>query len=153
MSLETTNQLRNSFFAKRVIVTINTDGSLDDSKRELFNRVLGFIDKAKAGKVQIDSGKLSTEPVESISAYKTALDTFFIMDIDEKKDNKCFNRILDKILKEVNDILDNNKIVSKETLSTTYDYFTNTRKLATKQASIQLVNQQEVVGWPTPMRF
>jgi len=153
MSLETANQLKNSFFAKRVVLIIDENGPLDESKREIFERINKFVDRAQEGYNQIDSGQLSSEPVKSIFAYKTALDTFFNMEIDEEKDKKCFKNLLENIRKEVNGILKNNMEISKENLPKTHSYFTKTRKLASRKASLQLIKQQEFVGWPTPMQF
>ncbi len=153
MSLETANQLKNSYFAKRVVSAIDENGSLNEQKREIFERINEFVNRAKEGYDQVDSGMLSSEPVKSIFAYKTALDTFFNMDMDEKKDEECFNSLLDNIRNEVDGILNHNKEISKENLPCTHSYFTKTRKLASRKSSLQLIKQQEFVGWPTPMRF
>ena len=153
MSYEIITQVKNSFFAKRVITTLEKGGPLDESKLELLDRITEFVIRAQQGKKQIDSGKLAQEPVKSISAYKAALNTFFIMDIDQEKDRKCFEKILDEILDEVDKTKKEKNEVSKENLPTTYSYFVNARKLATRQASRQIINQQELVAWPTPMKL
>lgn len=152
MSLESVNLLRDSFFTKRVLNVIKEKGSMDESRREIFERILKYLDTIKNGKEQIQTGNLVEQPVKSIIAYRKAIGIIADLPCDEEKNEKYFNKILEDIEKEVKGTLRTN-IVSPESLKTTVEYFKEARKIAVMESARETMGGQEVVTWQTPMQF
>lgn len=152
MNQESSNLLKDSFFAKRVLDTIRLDGTVDDSKIEIFNRVLKHLETIKNGRTQIQTGNLADQPVKSIIAYRKAIGIIADLPCDEEKNEVYFDKVLEEIRKEVMTTLDSMSI-SADNLKFTAEFFREARKLAVQESAREAMGGQELATWQTPMQF
>src|SRR5439155_21884474 len=83
MNFQVIDAMEDGFFAERVIKTIRENGKNDESKRELLKLVVKYIDRIEEGKSR-KTGKRVSDPVESLVAYRKALDIIAALPCDEE---------------------------------------------------------------------
>ncbi|HXG74466.1 MAG TPA: hypothetical protein VNK44_06590 [Candidatus Nitrosotenuis sp.] len=146
MSIETSVFLKQSFFASRVIDTITSDGRLDRSKRELFQRVLEYLETVKNGESELKGGSLVESPFKSIREYKNAFKIMMGIECSEEKNEEFLNVLLENIRKEIQTSLNTRRIDPKK-LQTTKEFFQEAYKLSMEESSRQLMKSQEHDNW------
>jgi len=141
--------LGEGFFADRVVVTLSSEKAIGSSEREMLNRIVSFMGKIERGKEHVDTGRLSSEAVESIGAYYKAMINFQALlkgmgMMDEKK----FQHLLKQIYDEVGNSLENNRIEPAR-LKTTIDFFKAVQRGTLSETSRHWAKEFEVLRWPT----
>ncbi len=146
MSTEATNQLKQSFFADRILDTIHEEGKLDKSKRELFERILEYLENVKNGESELENGSLVENPFESIKAYRNAFQIMTLIPCDEEKNKIFLKKLLKNIKNEVKTTI-STKTINSQNMKTTKEYFTEAYNLAMSESSYQLMDSLETDNW------
>src|SRR3989304_10545945 len=65
--------LEEGFFSDKVVDLIKEKRTVDSSIEKTLVEIRHFVEKARSGEKQVTSGKLSSDAVDSISAYSRAI--------------------------------------------------------------------------------
>ena len=151
MSLKISDALEDGFFAERVLNTIKDKKKNDEAKLELLQLVIDYINKIEEGKLR-KSGKLVPDPVESLVAYRKALDIIASLPCDEVINEIHIKKILEGVKLEVQMAIDN-RIINPRDLKKTYEYFKGAKELAIREITTESMKRKESSDWPAPMLF
>lgn len=115
--------LAEGFFADKVVDALTQHKKMSEYEKEIFERVLKFIEKVEKGQQQVTTGRLSSDAVESIGAYYRAIVTLqAISKKTEEMTEAKLDELISEIKKEVESALRKKEIVPSE-LKNTYAFF------------------------------
>ena len=139
------------FFADRVVELLKERKPLRQKDEKVLKGVLDFVKKARKGKRQVSSGRLSSDALDSIGAYNRAVNIIAFQAIGEgirKKEKKIFNEMLRTIESEVKEAI-KRKSVNPQDLKETLNFFGSVRHQTLSEASKYYSKKVEVVSWPS----
>ena len=111
--------LGEGFFADRVVRTLAQHKRITVSDREVLGRILRFTEKIERGQHQVNTGKLSSDAVESIGAYYRAIVTLQALTTrTEEITEGMLDELIKKMKKEVENALQRREIDPAEVKST-----------------------------------
>ena len=145
MNFQVIDALEDGFFAERVIKTIRENGKNDESKRELLKLVVKYIDRIEEGKSR-KTGKRVSDPVESLVAYRKALDIIAALPCDEEINESRIKQVLGDVKKEVSNAIKQD-LINPEHLKKTFEYFQGARRLAIQEITSESMQRQEPTTW------
>lgn len=141
--------LNEGFFAARVVRLANSEKPLTDSDKKLLCDVLSFIKKAKKGERFVESGKLGSNALDSIGAYRRALNIITVQSLgagSRKTEKKALNTMLKSIELEVKCSIEE-KTVAPSALKQTLTFFESIKRQTSHEASKYYSRKVEVAPW------
>ena len=139
------------FFAGRVVDLLESRKTMSTNDKELLEEVLSFVEKAKKGKRQVESGRLGSDALDSIGAYRRAIRIIAIQSFREgleRSTKQAFQELLDGIKLEVQATIED-KRVDPDSLEKTRDFFKQIRLQTLNEASKYYSRKVEVISWPS----
>lgn len=143
--------LGEGFFADKVVDLIKERKTIRPNDEKLLRGILNFVRKAKKGERQVESGRLSTDALDSIGAYHRAISIIAFQSLSEgskKAEKKVFGEILEAIESEVKEAI-KRQIVDPHDLKQTLTFFAFVRSQTLSEASTYYSKKVEVVSWPS----
>lgn len=139
--------LGEGFFADRVVRTLAKSKHVGTPEREVLERVLNFTEKIQRGKRQVNTGRLSSDAVESIGAYYRAIVTLQALtrrteEVTEKKIDELINRMRE----EVEDTLQR-KVIDPSKVKDTCAFFESIQRGTLKEVGEYYRSRIEVLTW------
>lgn len=140
--------LNEGFFATRVVSLTNKEKTLGSDDEKLLKEVITFIKKAKRGERFVESGKLGSNALDSIGAYRRALNIITVHSIEssQKIDKKAFNDMLKAIESEVETSIEK-KSVCPSDLKQTSSFFESIKSQTSSEASRYRSRKVEIFPW------
>lgn len=138
------------FFADRVVDLLEKRQTLASDDEKILREVLDFIEKAKKGKRQVESGRLGSDALDTIGAYHRAMRIITIHSIEEGLTSpirKAFQEMLSQIKSEVQ-LTIRDKTVTPDSLKTTINFFRLIRQQTSSEASRYYSKKVEMFSWP-----
>jgi len=138
------------FFADRVVNLLEKRQTLASDDEKLLREVLNFIAKAKKGKRQVESGRLSSDALDSIGAYHRAIRIITIHSIEEgltRPIRQAFQEMLGQIKSEVQ-LTIKDKMINPDSIKTTTNFFKLVGQQTSSEASRYYSKKVEVLSWP-----
>jgi hypothetical protein len=140
--------LEEGFFSDRVVDLLKERRPVDSSGQKTLCEILAFIEKARSGEEQVNTGKLSSDAVDSIGAYSRAINMIAYLLTASDQEKKALENLLDTIDKEVKTAIENNTIEPKK-LGTTFAFFKFVKNQTLREASSYYSRKVEVIQWPS----
>jgi hypothetical protein len=136
--------LGEGFFADRVISTLDQHKQMSESDREILERILKFIEKIEKGQRQVNTGRLSSDAMESITAYYRAIVALHAITGGTKEAK--LDELISKIKEEVEDTLRKKEIIPSK-LRTTHTFFEFIQDATLHEAGNYYGSRVEVFNW------
>ncbi len=143
--------LEEGFFSDKVVDLLKEKRALDSNSEKTFAEILRFVEKVRSGEKQVTSGKLSSDAVDSISAYSRAINMIAYQSIaqgERTAERKALEDMLTSIYQEVKRALEKH-IIDPNSLSVTLNFFKFVKDQTLHEASRYYSRKVEVVQWPS----
>lgn len=136
------------FFADRVVRILAQRKHADAADVEVLERILRFTEKIQKGQHQVNTGRLSSDAVESIGAYHRAIVTLqALMRRTEEVTEKKLDELLKSMRKEVEDTLGRRVIVPSK-VKKTRTFFESIQRGTLSEVGEYYGSRIEVLKWP-----
>lgn len=140
--------LGEGFFADRVVRILAQRKPADAADKEVLERILGFMKKIRKGQDQVNTGRLSSDAIESISAYHRAITTLqAITRGTEEVTEKKLDKLMEKMRKEVKNVL-NRGIIDPSKVKNTRSFFEYIQRGTLSEVGKYYGSRIEVLAWP-----
>ena len=139
------------FFADKVVNLLDKRKAINKNDEILLGEVLNFVEKAKKGRRQVESGRLGSDALDSIGAYRRAIRIIATQSFSEglqRPAKQAFREMLDGIKLEVQAAI-KDKRIDPVSLEKTRDFFEQIRLQTLSEASRYYSKKVEVVSWPS----
>jgi hypothetical protein len=149
--LDLSEVIGEGFFADKTVRLLEQTQPLDANSEKLLREVLHFIEKAKKGERQVESGKLAGDALDSIGIYSRAIRIISLQSIEEGltlQIRKAFRDMLNAIESEVR-LTIRDREINPENLKKTRNFFNLVRRQTLNEASKYYSRKVEVVTWPS----
>ena len=140
--------LEEGFFSDKVVDLLKEKTELNASSAKTLKEILHFVEKARSGERQVNSGKLGSDAIDSIGAYNRALNMIAYLSINQEKEKKALEDMLNKIDEEVKDAI-RNGIIDPNNFKTTMEFFKFVKDQTLREGSRYYSRKVEVVPWPS----
>ena len=140
--------LEEGFFSDKVVDLLKEKNALDASSEKILNEILNFVEKARSGEKQVDSGKLGSDAIDSIGAYNRAINMIAYQSISKDKERKALEEMLNSIEREVKTAIEK-RTIDPDNLKTTLAFFKFVKNQTLHEASSYYSRKVEVVQWPS----
>jgi hypothetical protein len=139
------------FFADKVVNLLDKRKAINKNDEILLGEVLNFVEKAKKGRRQVESGRLGSDALDSIGAYRRAIRIIAAQTIEqglEHSAKQAFQAMLDGIKVEVITAMED-KSIDPASLEKTRSFFEKVRQQTLSEASKYYSKKVEVISWPS----
>jgi hypothetical protein len=141
--------LEEGFFSDKVVELLKDRRQLDPDNEKTLSGILVFIEKARSGEKQVNSGKLSSDAIDSIGAYSRAVNMIAYQSIAEGNgEKKALENMLNSIDEEVRTTMKRH-IIDPNNLKVTLRFFKFVKDQTLHEASKYYSRKVEVVQWPS----
>lgn len=141
--------LEEGFFSDKVVEMMKDRRQLDPENERILSGILAFVEKARSGEKQVNSGKLSSDAIDSISAYSRAINMIAYQSIAEgNSGKKALENMLNSIDEEVKTTMKKH-VIDPSNLKVTLRFFKFVKDQTLHEASKYYSRKVEVVQWPS----
>lgn len=143
--------LEEGFFSDKVVDLVKEKRQWDSDSEKILVEILHFVEKARSGEKQVNSGKLSSDAIDSIGAYSRAINMIAYHSIAQKgrnEERKALEDMLNSIDKEVRRTLERHSI-DPNCLKITLQFFEFVKDQTLHEASRYYSRKVEVIQWPS----
>ena len=143
--------LEEGFFSDKVVDMIKDRRQLDRENEKTLVGILEFVEKARSGEKQVNSGRLSSDAIDSIGAYNRAINMIAYQSIAEGQRNvekKALENMLNSIDEEVKTTIKKH-VIDPNNLKVTLQFFKFVKDQTLHEASRYYSRKVEVVQWPS----
>jgi len=145
--MELGDALRHGLLADRVVDILSHEVKLAPQDRRVLESVKTFVDHAQSGSEQLNTGRLTENAIESITAYRATIQSMRLQPKGDAIDE--IDGFLNDMRKEVELMLKKGRTAPNEAEKTRH-FFRAVRKSVIYTVGRSLGREDEALAWPPP---